>query len=44
MNFVTDRDCAVRWLAAHPQVTGVLLDQERALRRGEAIFGHLLSG
>jgi hypothetical protein len=30
------------WLAGHPEVSGVVLSQEQALRLGVDIFGHLL--
>jgi len=42
MNFFTSADTASEWLAAHPQVSGVVLTKEQALRFGVDIFGHLL--
>jgi hypothetical protein len=42
MNFFTDADSAHDWLAAHPEVSGVVLDRTQALRLGVAIFGRLL--
>jgi Alkylmercury lyase len=42
MNFFTSTDSARAWMAAHPQVSGVVLSQEQALRLGVDIFGRLL--
>jgi hypothetical protein len=42
MNFFTSSDSARSWIAAHPQVSGVMLSQEQALRLGVDIFGGLL--
>jgi hypothetical protein len=42
MNFFTDPDSAAQWQTNHPDVTGAVLDQDAALRRGIGIFGHLL--
>jgi hypothetical protein len=44
MNFFADRSSAARWQAEHTEVSGVVLDQESALRRAASIFGHLLKG
>jgi hypothetical protein len=42
MNFFTSPDTVSEWLAAHPQVSGVVLTKEQAPRFGVDIFGHLL--
>ena len=42
MNFFTSSDTAQAWIAAHPQVSGVMLSQGQALRLGVDIFGRLL--
>ncbi len=42
MNFFTSALTADAWLTAHPQVTGVILTREQALRLSVDIFGHLL--
>jgi Alkylmercury lyase len=42
MNLFTSPANAQDWLASHPTVSGVLLNQERALRLAVDIFGHLL--
>jgi hypothetical protein len=42
MNFFASPATAEAWLAAHWQVTGVVLTQGQALRLGVDIFGHLL--
>lgn len=42
MNFFTTTDTAQQWLAAHPDVAGVILTQRQALRLGVDIFGGLL--
>ena len=42
MNFFTSADSANAWLAEHPQVSGVILTKDQALRFGVDIFGHLL--
>ena len=43
MNFFATRAAASAWAAAHPEVTGGILTQARALDVGIAIFGQLLS-
>ncbi len=42
MNFFTSHTTAAAWAAAHPEVTGGILSQGRALEVGQEIFGHLL--
>jgi hypothetical protein len=42
VNFFTDAGSAHAWLAAHPRVSGVVLDRTAALQVGVAIFGRLL--
>lgn len=42
MNFFASPGTAQAWLAAHRQVTGVVLTQGQAFRLGVDIFGHLL--
>lgn len=42
MNFFTSPGSAHAWLAAHPDVTGVILTQGQARRLGADIFGPLL--
>jgi hypothetical protein len=34
---------AAAWAASHPEITGGILDQGRALQRGIGIFSQLLS-
>jgi hypothetical protein len=41
-NFLTGPDTAQAWVAAHPDVSGVVLSQTQALRLGVDIFGRLL--
>jgi hypothetical protein len=43
MNFFATREAAAAWAAAHPEITGGILDQDRALQVGIGIFGQLLS-
>jgi len=43
MNFFATGTAAAAWAAAHPDITGGILGQERALQLGMAIFGQLLS-
>jgi alkylmercury lyase-like protein len=44
MNFFATRAAAAAWAAAsHPEITGGILGQDRALRVGTGIFGQLLS-
>jgi hypothetical protein len=43
INFFTTGTAATAWAAAHPDITGSLLGQERALQLGIGIFGQLLS-
>lgn len=42
MNFFAHADSAARWQTTHPDVTGAVVNQDAALRRGIDIFGHLL--
>jgi hypothetical protein len=42
LNFFTDPASARAWLAAHPAVSGVVLDQTEALHTGVDTFGRLL--
>lgn len=42
LNFFIDQASAHRWLAAHPAVSGVVLDQSQALHTGVDTFGRLL--
>ena len=43
MNFFVTRAAASAWAAAHPEITGGILNQARALQVGIGIFGRLLS-
>ncbi len=43
MNFFGTLAAATAWAASHPEITGGILDQARALQTGIGIFGHLLS-
>jgi hypothetical protein len=42
INFFASRSAAAAWATAHPEVTGGILSQDRALEVGEQIFGQLL--
>ena len=42
MNFFTSQETAEAWASAHPEITGGILSQSRALEVGEQIFGQLL--
>jgi len=42
MNFFTSTDTAHAWQAAHPDVSGVILNKGQAVQLGVDIFGHLL--
>jgi hypothetical protein len=42
INFFARQSAAAAWAAAHPEVTGGILGQDRALEVGEQIFGELL--
>ena len=42
INFFARHSAAAAWAAAHPEVTGGILGQDRALEVGEQIFGELL--
>jgi hypothetical protein len=42
MNFFATRAAAAAWAASHPQITGGILGQARALQTGIGIFGQLL--
>lgn len=43
MNFFATRAAATAWAATHPEITGGILSQDRALHIGIGIFGQLLS-
>ena len=43
MNFFATQAAATAWAASHPEITGGILDQARALQVGIDIFGQLLS-
>ena len=43
MNFFATGAAATAWAAAHPEITGGILGQARALQVGIGIFGQLLS-
>ena len=42
INFFATRSAATSWATAHPEVTGGIVSQDRALEVGEQIFGQLL--
>jgi hypothetical protein len=42
MNFFTSHTTAAAWASAHPEITGGILSQGRALEVGQQIFGQLL--
>jgi Alkylmercury lyase len=42
MNFFTSHSTAAAWARAHPEITGGILSQSRALEVGQQIFGPLL--
>jgi len=42
INFFASHSAAAAWATAHPEVTGGILSQGRALEVGEQIFGKLL--
>jgi hypothetical protein len=42
INFFTTPDAARDWAARNPEVTGVVLDQDKALTCGVAEFGDLM--
>lgn len=42
INFFASHSAAAAWATAHPEVTGGILSQDRALEVGEQIFGQLL--
>jgi hypothetical protein len=42
MNFFATRAAASAWAACHPEITGGILSQARALQTGIGIFGRLL--
>jgi Alkylmercury lyase len=42
MNFFIAHSTAEAWASAHPEITGGILSQSRALEVGEQIFGQLL--
>lgn len=43
MNFFATRTAASAWAASHPEITGGIVGQDRALQTGIGIFGQLLS-
>jgi hypothetical protein len=43
INFFAAQASAARWAASHPEITGGILGQDRALQTGIDIFGQLLS-
>jgi hypothetical protein len=43
INFFATEAAAAAWAASHPEITGGILDQDRALKTGIGIFGRLLS-
>jgi Alkylmercury lyase len=42
INFFASHSAAAAWATAHPEVTGGILSQDRALEVGQQIFGQLL--
>jgi hypothetical protein len=42
MNFFATRAAATAWAQAHPEITGGILTQDRAIKVGKQIFGRLL--
>jgi hypothetical protein len=42
INFFASRSAATTWATAHPEVTGGIVSQDRALEVGEQIFGQIL--
>ena len=42
INFFTSHSTAAAWASAHPEITGGILSQNRALEVSEQIFGQLL--
>lgn len=42
MNFFATRAAAAAWAHAHPEITGGILSQDRAIEAGKQIFGGLL--
>jgi hypothetical protein len=42
MNFFATRTAASAWAASHPEISGGILSQARALETGIGIFGQLL--
>lgn len=42
MNFFATRAAAAAWAHAHPEITGGILSQDRAIEVGKQIFGQLL--
>jgi Alkylmercury lyase len=43
INFFATRATASAWAASHPEITGGIVGQDRALQAGIGIFGQLLS-
>ena len=43
INFFSGLDSANAWIAAHPQLSAPVLDQDAAVALGRAIFGPLLT-
>jgi hypothetical protein len=44
INFFTDQATAANWAASHPDITGIILQQDEAQQTGAQIFGALLDG
>jgi hypothetical protein len=42
INFFTSHITAAAWASAHPEVTGGILSQSRAVEVGRQVFGPLL--
>jgi hypothetical protein len=42
MNFFVTHSAAAAWAASHPDITGGIVGQDRALQTGIGIFGQLL--
>ena len=42
INFFTSHSTAAAWASNHPEITGGILSQNRALEVSEQIFGQLL--
>lgn len=42
VNFFVSRTIADAWVQAHPEITGTIIDQQRAVQLGATVFGTLL--